>query len=1094
MRSGYLLALIAAVTLAFAGCERDACNDECDANSVCDETLLACVPIGGLDGGTTTQCTSNADCKDATRPKCDSSGLCVGCTLNTDCPGGRCDPLTLTCAQAGCNRASDCKSPSAPFCGADGNCVECLVSSDCGPKDNVRRTCDPLTNRCVPNPCRQDDDCAVDPGGRACEPGSGACVACVRDEQCPTPATGVARCRPSTHSCVGCLSDSDCDASLGQVCDDATGACKSTGCVSDAMCAPQRCNGATRQCVSCLTSADCAFGGACSGGVCIEPASCAADADCIYPSRCASGTCAECLSDADCRSGQACSPLGRCVEPTACNDATSCLSGRTCTNGACAAAACTADALEPNDTAGVARAIPTGRVDAVLCPNERDFYVLPVRSGDGVSVEISYDPTQGSPRLSLMPGTPARSAVAAADDGSGRQVVTIENLPANTAQVLVRVDGGDGSHRLAYSLESKVAAGLCADDGREPDDSQNQAQRASPGVYTGTLCPANTDWLALDVAAGDRALATLSLVGAPTGSASVELYTLSSGGALRREAFGFASVSQPAPMPAAGKVWVVVRNQAGGKLNYSLAVDVRTAPPANDTCAQASVLSPNVSTTGTTKAATRDQLSACGGDGGDVHYALTLAQPSSVQLSVSAEFAATVSLSRTCAGAELGCATRGADATSLSFEALPAGNYLVRVAAPAGGEGAFSLSASVQPASPAPGNESCATAALLAFSNGSASVSGSTALAADELVSGCGATGGDVAYLLSLAQDQRVVATLRGVTGASVALVSAASCGVDAPAACVPMPAGTAPAVLDRPLVTAGDWILIVDGGTARAGLFQLDVRLESPLYPPANDQCTGAIALAPTQSADTRGAQDDFAPVCGAAGGHAPDAVYRLDVTEDSRLDLSLDATFDAALAVTTGDCATGTPVACADGRRAALSLPALAPGTYWIWVDGWRSESGTFTLTSTTTAAPPVPANDTCGAAELVELSQGAVTRGGQTLRALDDVHPAQCADASGVLLTLDGPDVTYAVDVPSGKTLVAQLTPVAYDAALYVIDACAATTCLAAADQSFLAGGAESLEWANGGASARRVIVVVDSWRAGAAGDFSLGLSLR
>lgn len=1101
------LVLALALALALAGCGQPPCNGECAPGFVCNETLMACVPEPA-DAGPTDACRLDADCPGGDRRHCEpDSRRCVACVVNGDCAGGHCSPTSFACIDGPCQTKADCGAQTGrPQCSAAGTCVECLSQADCPSTGGLRRTCDPLQNRCLANPCRADADCSTDPGGRVCDSAGGACVACLRDEQCPPPVHGTARCQAANHLCVACLSNSDCDQASGEACEVATGSCHSLGCVSDSSCAPLRCDGSTRSCVACLSGGDCSFGGLCVNKACTPPAACTGDADCVWPHRCAAGACVACRADADCGPGQGCSQ-GACHEPASCTDARSCTAGRTCTDGACQPASCAPDAFEPDDDASRPSPLPAGTVVAALCPNERDFYALALQEGAGAAVTVTYDPTQGTPTLTVLSGPAVELApVAGSGDVPGRLVATVESAPPGTRSLLVEVAGGDGVHRLAYTLDTQVnLSGLCADDPREPDDTPAQAPLVSPGFFEGTLCPLDLDYLLVDVPQGDRVVATLTPDGAPLGSVYVEIYSVVAG-SMHKDVFGLttsdhplsARATQPRAATAPSKAWVLVRNNVPRKLHYTLTVDVSPMPPANDTCLGRAALALNASTGGALRAATDDGHGSCGGAGADVFYALTLTEASKVTIAASADFPAVLALTTGCDGlTELGCATRVDAGTRLAFEALSAGSYVLRVDAPAGVvDGTFQLSTTVTPARAPPAGVSCDAFEPLVFAGDVATASGSVALADNHLPASCGTDGGDAVYGFTLAAPRHLKATLTGFAGGSVALVAAGTCPGLGGALCVPAGTGATPVLLERTALEAGDWRLVVDGGGPLAGAFGLTVELSDALFPPANDRCQGALPLAGTVTGDTRGAGDDFASACSANGVSSRDEVYALDVTGDTEVHLALDATFEASVALVAGPCGAPTPVACADGRQPRLSLPALPTGTYYVWVDGYAGGSGTFTLTATTAPAQPLPANDTCQAPELVDLAFGPQTRTGQTSRALDDVHPDRCVPAGGgSALEVGGPDVVYAVDVPAGRTLVARLTPLDFDGNLYVLDACDARTCRAASDQSFqTAGGVESLEAPNGGTQPQRLFVVVDSWRATARGAYSLDLSLR
>lgn len=1094
----FRLAGLAALALAASGCVRDACNDECAPDEICDATLLVCVR--NVDAGVDTACTSSAQCNVA-RPHCElTMGLCVECIGHLDCPSGRCDPFTFTCLSAGCTSGADCEAElGRPYCAADGACVECRTSSDCPSVGGQRRTCDLGLRQCVANPCTEDAHCTLD-ASRVCEVESGGCVQCVRDEHC-----GSGRCRTELNVCVECLGDDDCDASRGETCNVDTNTCAVTGCGTDATCpGADRCDIQTRKCVACLGDGDCAFGGVCDDGACAAPDSCVADSDCPWAGVCVDGACAACRDDAGCADGQTCQN-GACVEPDTCTTSAECGLGRSCQSGVCAEAGCAPDAFEPNDDASVAYPLEPGVVSAVLCQNDEDLYALRMQEGAGLEAELTWDTADGTPSLSLVAGLGGPVIITHAREvAPGRLVATLEQAGQHTRAALVRVGGGDG-RRIPYTLKTRRSAtGLCADDLREDDNTQGRASLTVPGHFDGVLCPTTAeavelDWFALDVPAEHQVAATLTVSGGPASLALVEIHRMLDG-QLTLEAFDATSVVSTSVAPAEGaRYWVAVRNLSGNKLTYALSLEVRPRPPDNDACEDPDSLPALTGTSqGHTLGALPDGAASCGGAGGDAFWRLTLDAASSVKLKANASFPAALSLQTGCeADTEQACVA-GSD--ELRFDALPAGTYVVRFAGEAGQQGAYTLWSEVTPAQPSPANESCDTASALTFTEDVATVSGNLALAADDLSSICGATGGDAVWSFSLDEPRRLRALLDGFPGASVSLVSAAGCGSEASVSCVSVPSNQSGVLLERFAVPAGDWRLVVDGGSARHGLFNLRVELSEPLYPPENEACDTVVGLgAAPVTADTRGARDDFKPSCSPATHSAGDAVWRLTVAGgEEEVELSLDASFDAALAVTSAatalECASGPTLACADGPRAKVVLPALGIGEYYVWVDGYDGEEGAFTLTTVRRPAAPVPANDDCSAAEVIDLSAGPVERTGSTRRATDDQHPIACsATPGGTPLTLTGADVAWRVTVPAGRRLDVTLTPAAdFDAALYVLDACAQNGCLAASD-SFVAGDVERVSVRNDGSEPVERLVVVDSYRATAAGAFTIRFEL-
>jgi len=1108
------LAALAAAVLAASCGTGTLCNGECEPGFVCDETRLACVPDDGrFDAGTPdggAGCIDDTGCTLASTPRClVTSGTCVACLVNTDCGGARCNPATNICETAECTRTSDCADvPERPFCSAAGACVQCRVDDDCPTLEGMPRACDAaLSAACVEDPCSEDADC-VGEAGPSCDAASGRCVVCANDDDCPS-----GRCLVSADRCVECLENPDCDTSLGESCDLATNTCVLTGCASDAQCVgPELCDTGARDCVNCLTTDDCAFGGTCSADRCVDPATCTVDSDCTFGRFCTSTGCAACRTSADC-SGQKTCTDGACVEPATCTTAADCRAGRTCQNGTCTAS-CTVDAFEPNDGAGDARPLDSGVLNAFLCPNETDHFALEVPSGSGVEASLTHAANL-APRVELVgvSGGAAQVIATGAPAGTGVTRVLVETAPAGAETVLVRI----ASTGLAgtYELTTRVSGAICENDGAEPDDSNLQARPAGRGTFEGVICPNDQDWFQVDVEEGQRLSVTAATNGT-RGTSTIEIYTLVNS-TLARDANGFDSATASGVASAGGqRYWVVLRNQTSRKLTYTCPAVCASDPsgdpacatcglritvkPPNDACTLPRALPLNATSSGTTNGAsdgTNGDLAAasCGGAGNDVFWRFDLAQPATVRLELQSNFDAVLALTGSCAGAEFGCAA-GDGAEVLSFDGLPAGSYVVRVDS-RGGSGTYTLGLTASPAAAAPVNESCDVVRAIDPVAAAVDVSGNLALGKDDVIPVCGASGNDAVYAFTLQTARRLRATLTAFDGAGLSLVPASDCGLSAGTCARAVRAtATAPwaASLDVPAVAAGDWVLVVDGGSNRAGLFSLHVETLEAIFPPANDACAGVLPLtsAAPVTGDTRGGLDDRAPACGASGGAARDVVYRYTVASEQLVTFALDAAFDATVQVTADTCEAGPVLACDDGRAARLTFPALAPGDYYVWVDGYRDAAGTYALAVTESPAPPLPANDQCAAPTPVVPDSGPVTS--HTGRAGGDLAPADCRPTpTGRPLTLAGRDVVYSVTVPAGRQLRATVTPVGYDAALYLLATCAETTCVAASDGSFVAGAAETVVARNTGASDVTWLLVVDSYADAAWGAFSLDVRL-
>lgn len=155
-----------------------------------------------------------------------------------------------------------------------------------------------------------------------CDAGSGTCVACLGNEDCPD---GVCA---DDNTCVSCLADTDC---TDQVCDNATNTC--VDCVANDDCTDPTasfCDTASNTCTACTASADCghlADTTICdtsgTAGVCVE---CLDDDDttraacmgnscdpatntCTQTPTESVGVCEACIADSECGVEHRCVPM-----------------------------------------------------------------------------------------------------------------------------------------------------------------------------------------------------------------------------------------------------------------------------------------------------------------------------------------------------------------------------------------------------------------------------------------------------------------------------------------------------------------------------------------------------------------------------------------------------------------------------------------------------------------------------------------------------------------------------------------------------------------------------------------------------------------
>ncbi|RME20293.1 MAG: hypothetical protein D6806_16665, partial [Deltaproteobacteria bacterium] len=146
---------------------------------------------------------------------------------------------------------------------------------------------------------------------------------------------------------------------------------------------------------------------------------------------------------------------------------------------------------------------------------------------------------------------------------------------------------------------------------------------------------------------------------------------------------------------------------------------------------------------------------------------------------------------------------------------------------------------------------------------------------------------------------------------------------------------------------------------------------------PSLGDTCTDApeILSSGTQviQGTTTGASDDYSPSAGCTSNStAADRVYTFTLTQDTNVD-ALVSGFDTVMYLRSVCDDAATEIDCNDdstppGGLGSRITQDLAPGTYYLFVDGWKTDSGDFTLTVTFTplGCPDGDGDGVCDAAD--------------------------------------------------------------------------------------------------------------------------------
>ncbi len=415
---------------------------------------------------------------------------------------------------------------------------------------------------------------------------------------------------------------------------------------------------------------------------------------------------------------------------------------------------------------------------------------------------------------------------------------------------------------------------------------------------------------------------------------------------------------------------VYLLGNAEGKVSVHVTFGPPTTPAANLTCGGAAPLLSAASTSfaGTVQLVDPGPLpSACAGGAGPLVYRVDVdpsVAPRDLHVVATPNVTGVDALlglrDAGCVAAtdELGC---GAGAPGELFvRGLAAGTYYVTLAAAAPCD--VGLTASLDPATPAPADATCSGAPTLAtgvttiadLSPNDDSLAPSCLWPSPPPASGSPPLRASAAYELdwSVESDLLVIARPTGSDTIGV--------GLSLPA-CTTMTYGCAagaPLRLSRRALPAGSYRVVVESEASSQLSLSTFVRPAATLGPVGADGCGASpVVIPPTgglftgSTASFGAALDESCDGGGGPPGGAPEAIYRLDLPAKSRVVLDAEnSAFSAILSVRAGASCPGVEVdnGCAAGfvpGNALLDL-VLDAGTYWVVVDGYAQASGSYRL----------------------------------------------------------------------------------------------------------------------------------------------------
>jgi hypothetical protein len=225
----------------------------------------------------------------------------------------------------------------------------------------------------------------------------------------------------------------------------------------------------------------------------------------------------------------------------------------------------------------------------------------------------------------------------------------------------------------------------------------------------------------------------------------------------------------------------------------------------------------------------------------------------------------------------------------------------------------------------------------------------------------------------------------------------------------------TEPQAVLRPCLESGGTYVLAVKATSGAGPWVTaawaggvtGISAGSPAPTEANGTCEAPIPLSPgvVSGSTTRGEHEN-AGSCGPSDSR--ELVYELDVSHRERVTIEVEARFDSVLYIRKDDCAdANAEVDCNDDgpdRTHSRIERVLEPGKYFVFVDGYGQESGTFKMN--------VSASDVLALAEVCQraplLSAGTVQSG--TTSGMADDARATCGGGA------EGADAAWRAEVAS------------------------------------------------------------------------------
>lgn len=240
---------------------------------------------------------------------------------------------------------------------------------------------------------------------------------------------------------------------------------------------------------------------------------------------------------------------------------------------------------------------------------------------------------------------------------------------------------------------------------------------------------------------------------------------------------------------------------------------------------------------------------------------------------------------------------------------------------------------------------------------------------------------------------------------------------------------------------------------------------------------CGNPLPLRPDESVTGDTGQGDTVLSATCAEGAAPEMVYAFTLTERAQVSARIESTHDGVLYIQRECGQPQSEVGCNDDAPDTSHSrvdAVLDPGTYFVVVDGYGGNRGTYTLLLST--SPGQPIGQVCADAPV--LTAGLPVNGSTVGQA--DNFRATCGNGAA------SPDRAYRLEVPQASRVRVFQTTMHHDGVLHVRRSCDDASSELQCSDDHLDRQHSLLRWL---ADPGSYYVFADGYASGAAGDFSL-----